>query len=246
VAIPLVLSGGHAAIVPAHWSSGQGGFDSLESVENLFESRWLLLAGWVHYLAFDLLVGAWQLRTARRERIAHQLLLPCLPATFLFGPAGHLLFQLLRAAHRTGAGRPATGPTSPAPDPFALARLAADSPRHTRLAIRLALAMLPLLGALALDARRFRGNGVWIKPLKFHAALVVYKLTLAFFARFASPEPRRPLGSPTSGDTRCRFPTSSSATCTWRHRRSSAPSSTPARCAPTTPSRPSSSGACSR
>lgn len=59
VAVPLVLSGGYAAIVLSHWSSGQGGFDSLASVEQLFKSRWLLLAGWVHYLAFDLLVGAW-------------------------------------------------------------------------------------------------------------------------------------------------------------------------------------------
>ena len=89
-------------IVLSHRSSGQGGFDSLASVEQLFESRWLLLAGWVHYLAFDLLVGAWQLRTARREGIAHLQLLPCLLATFLFGPAGYLLFQPLRAAHRSG------------------------------------------------------------------------------------------------------------------------------------------------
>ena len=82
VAVPLVLSGGYAAIVLSHWSSGQGGFDSLASVEQLFKSRWLLLAGWVHYLAFDLLVGAWQLRTARREGIAHLMLLPCLLAVF--------------------------------------------------------------------------------------------------------------------------------------------------------------------
>jgi hypothetical protein len=190
VAIPLVLSGGYAAIVLAHWSAGQGGFDSLESVDKLFESRWLLLAGWVHYLAFDLLVGAWQLRTARRERIAHLMLLPCLLATFLFGPAGYLLFQLLRAAHRAGAVRSGIEQPSLAPGPLAIARLADDSPRYTRLAMLLALAMLPLLGALALDERIFQGIGVWIKPLKFHAALVVYLLTLAFFARFASPEVR--------------------------------------------------------
>lgn len=190
VVIPLVLSGGYAAIVLAHWSSGQGGFDSLGSVQKLFENRWLLLAGWVHYLAFDLLVGAWQLRTARREHIAHLLLLPCLLATFLFGPAGYLLFQLLRAAHRTGARRSGIEQTSAAPGPFSLARLAADSPRYTRLAVLLALAMVPLLGAHVLDARLFQGIGVWIKPLKFHVALAVYLLTLAFFARFASAEVR--------------------------------------------------------
>jgi hypothetical protein len=105
VAIPLVLSAGYTAIVLARWSSGQGGFDSLESVGLLFQNRWLLLAGWVHYLAFDLLLGAWQVRTAHREGMAHWALLPYLLATLLFGPAGYLLFQALRASHRAGRSR---------------------------------------------------------------------------------------------------------------------------------------------
>lgn len=188
VAVPLVLSGGYAAIVLSHWSSGQGGFDSLDSVAQLFRSRWLLLAGWVHYLAFDLLVGAWQVRTARREGIPHALLLPCLLATFLFGPAGYLLFQLLRAAHRSSARVAAIEPAHRVPGPWTLGRLAADSPRYTSLAVLLALAMLPLAGAFALDERLFQGVNMWIKPLKFHIALVIYLLTLAAFARFAAPE----------------------------------------------------------
>jgi hypothetical protein len=94
--VPLLLSSAYAALVLAFWSSAEGGFDSLSAVARLFENRWLLLAGWVHYLAFDLLIGAWQVRTARREGIGHALLLPCLVATFLFGPAGYLLFQALR------------------------------------------------------------------------------------------------------------------------------------------------------
>jgi hypothetical protein len=72
-------------------------------VAALFENRWLLLAGWVHYLAFDLLVGAWEARTARREGIPHLLLLPCLLTTFLFGPAGYLMFQALRASRQRKA-----------------------------------------------------------------------------------------------------------------------------------------------
>jgi hypothetical protein len=107
-AVPLVLSAGYAALVLAFWSSAEGGFDSLANVARLFESRWLLLAGWVHYLAFDLLVGAWAVRTARRERIAHLFVLPCLAATFLFGPAGYLLFQALRAALKARRDAPAT------------------------------------------------------------------------------------------------------------------------------------------
>lgn len=189
--IPLALSVGYTALVLANWSSGSGGFDSLDSLEQLFGSRWLLLAGWVHYLAFDLLLGAWQVRTARREGIAHPTLLPCLLATFLFGPAGYLLFQLLRASRRAGAGRPVGDPTRAGAGPLLLARLAADSPRYTPLAVLIALAMLPLLAALALDTRTFQGVDVWVKPLKFHGALVIYLVTLAVFARFASTEVTR-------------------------------------------------------
>jgi hypothetical protein len=182
--VPIVLSAGYAALVLVHWSSGQGGFDSLRSVEQLFQNRWLLLAGWVHYLAFDLLLGAWEVRTARREGISHAWVLPCLLATFLFGPAGYLLFQFLRASHRAGLNRTAEVPRGP----LSIARLAADSPRYAPLAILLVLAMVPLSLAFALDARVFQGINVWIKPLKFHAALVVYLLTIAWFARFAAPE----------------------------------------------------------
>ena len=103
VAIPLVLSVGYTAVVLAHWSSGNANFNSLNGVAALFENRWLLLAGWVHYLAFDLLVGAWEARTARREGIPHLLLLPCLLTTFLFGPAGYLMFQALRASRQRKA-----------------------------------------------------------------------------------------------------------------------------------------------
>ncbi|NBU48705.1 MAG: DUF4281 domain-containing protein [Betaproteobacteria bacterium] len=100
ILIPLVLSVGYTAVMLAHWSSGNGDFNSLNGVAALFENRWLLLAGWVHYLAFDLLIGAWEARTARREGMTHLLLLPCLLATFLFGPAGYLMFQALRASRR--------------------------------------------------------------------------------------------------------------------------------------------------
>lgn len=36
-----------------------GGFSSLTAVQALFASREVALAGWVHYLAFDLFVGLW-------------------------------------------------------------------------------------------------------------------------------------------------------------------------------------------
>lgn len=100
VVVPLLLSIAYAAIVLAYWQSGEGGFDSLTNVATLFENRWLLLAGWVHYLAFDLLIGGWEAHTARRAGIPHWLLIPCLGMTFMFGPAGYLLFQFVRLSLR--------------------------------------------------------------------------------------------------------------------------------------------------
>lgn len=72
----------------------------------------MLLAGWLHFLAFDLFVGAWQVRTARRDALPRLLVVPCLALTFLFGPAGLLAFLALRAALRAtraplAAGAPA-------------------------------------------------------------------------------------------------------------------------------------------
>ncbi len=97
--LPLLFGILYAPLIAAHWSETPGGgFGSLSQVATLFSNRWLLLAGWVHYLAFDLFVGSWQVRDARAHRISHWLVIPCLILTFLFGPAGLLLYFILRLA----------------------------------------------------------------------------------------------------------------------------------------------------
>ena len=68
----------------------------LDGVATLFANPWLLLAGWLHYLAFDLLIGTWEARDARERHIPHILLVPCLFMTLMFGPAGWLLYMALR------------------------------------------------------------------------------------------------------------------------------------------------------
>ena len=74
-----------------------GGFGSLAQVQQLFSIDALLLGGWVHYLAFDLFVGAREVRDARQRSIHHLLVVPCLLATFMAGPAGLLLYLVLRS-----------------------------------------------------------------------------------------------------------------------------------------------------
>jgi hypothetical protein len=64
-----------------------GGFSTLPDVATLFSNPWALLAGWIHYLAFDLLIGTWETRDAREHGVPPLWLVPCLVLTFLFGPA---------------------------------------------------------------------------------------------------------------------------------------------------------------
>lgn len=69
-----------------------GGFSSIADVRTLFQYDWLLLAGWIHYLAFDLLIGA----TVAKDLDCKPWFIKtiCLSLTFLFGPIGWLCSRL--------------------------------------------------------------------------------------------------------------------------------------------------------
>jgi ABA4-like protein len=95
-AIPAMLATVYSAIIVTNFVGSSGGFSSLPDVALLFSNPWLLLAGWTHYLAFDLLVGTWETRDARERGVPHLLVVPCLILTFLFGPAGWLAYQGVR------------------------------------------------------------------------------------------------------------------------------------------------------
>jgi hypothetical protein len=69
----------------------------VQADEVLFTEPALLLAGWVHYLAFDLFVGAWELRDAQQRGVPHAAVIPCLVVTFMLGPIGLLAYFGLRA-----------------------------------------------------------------------------------------------------------------------------------------------------
>jgi len=95
-AVPVLFAIVYTAIILTNFFGSAGGFSSLPDVALLFSNPWLLLAGWTHYLAFDLLVGTWEARDAGERGVSHLLLVPCLVLTFLLGPAGWLLYQVLR------------------------------------------------------------------------------------------------------------------------------------------------------
>ena len=97
--VPVIFAALYAGLIAAHWGGARGGFSTLADVAMLFSNRWLLLAGWVHYLCFDLLVGTWEVQDARTRGVPHLLVVPCLVLTFLFGPIGWLLYKVLAAVH---------------------------------------------------------------------------------------------------------------------------------------------------
>lgn len=112
IGVAVALSFLYVALIASFWTAGRGDFGSLEGVSRLFAHPGLLLAGWVHYLAFDLLVGVWERDEARRIALPWWQRVPCLLLTFLFGPMGWLAFLACRHVHlRTRA------PTHPSEDP---------------------------------------------------------------------------------------------------------------------------------
>jgi len=95
--IPLALAFIYAIyIFQAIQIGGMMDFGSLTSIMALFTEENALLAGWVHYLAFDLLVGMWMLDQNKELRINQLLMAPCLFLTFMLGPIGFLLFMIIK------------------------------------------------------------------------------------------------------------------------------------------------------
>ena len=76
---------------------GMMDFGSLKSVMSLFTEENAVLAGWIHYLAFDLHIGMWMINQNKTIGIHQILMAPCLFATFMFGPVGFLLYMIIES-----------------------------------------------------------------------------------------------------------------------------------------------------
>ena len=104
ITVPALIAVVYTAIIVTHWAGHRGGFNSLDQVMLLFTDRWLVTAGWVHYLAFDLFVGGWQIEDSRQRGVPHLAVVPCLLLTFFFGPIGLLLYLGIRATFQKRSG----------------------------------------------------------------------------------------------------------------------------------------------
>jgi hypothetical protein len=95
--IPLSIAVAYVVLIVRYMPGADGGFGSLAEVATLFRRPELLLAGWVHYLAFDLFIGSWEVRDAARRGVPHVLVIPCLLTTFMLGPMGLLAYWGIRS-----------------------------------------------------------------------------------------------------------------------------------------------------
>jgi hypothetical protein len=112
VVMPSLLAVVYVVLVATTLARSEGGFSSLAGVRALFDNPWALLAGWTHYLAFDLFIGGWEVRDAQRRGIPHLLIVPGLVLTFFVGPAGLLLYLATRW-FAPGKAAPATPRSAP-------------------------------------------------------------------------------------------------------------------------------------
>ncbi len=95
--LPVLLSAAYAVLILFFFASAPGGFGSLADVQLLFTAPWAALAGWVHYLAFDLWMGSRIARESEALGLPRWPLIALLPLTFLFGPMGYLAFEAIKA-----------------------------------------------------------------------------------------------------------------------------------------------------
>jgi hypothetical protein len=87
-----VLAALYLLVVVAHFNMEGADFTSLAGVTALLSDPWAMTAGWIHYLAFDLLAGIIITKKGLGLGMHRVLLLPCQLATFMLGPVGIMLF----------------------------------------------------------------------------------------------------------------------------------------------------------
>ena len=90
------------------WKLAANGFPAqdvmtLAGLREIFGDDWVFAAAWTHYLAFDMVVGAWIARDSVRLGIPWPLRTVALVLTFLAGPVGFLVHLVGRGLRRREA-----------------------------------------------------------------------------------------------------------------------------------------------
>jgi hypothetical protein len=93
---PLALALVYIIILATNFNPESADFTSLEGVKSLFANDYMVLLGWVHYLAFDLFVGIWIVADSEKLGFRHYSIVPALFLTFMLGPTGFLVYMIMR------------------------------------------------------------------------------------------------------------------------------------------------------
>ena len=91
IVVPLMTG-----VIDGGGSGGAPDFSTLAGVKALLASDGGATIGWIHYLAFDLFVGIWIANNADLYGFNRIVQLPILFFTLMLGPAGLILYLLLR------------------------------------------------------------------------------------------------------------------------------------------------------
>ena len=105
IVIPAGLAAAYALIIGWKLAAGgppPGDLTTIAGLQAAFADDWVFAAAWTHYLAFDMVVGAWIARDAVRLGIAWPVRTVALVLTFLMGPVGFLLHVIARRSLRIG------------------------------------------------------------------------------------------------------------------------------------------------
>jgi len=81
-------------------------FTSIEGVRSMFSTDGGITIGWIHYLALDLFAGIWISKDADAKDFSRFVQAPVLLLTFVAGPAGLLLWFLIREKRARAAAGP--------------------------------------------------------------------------------------------------------------------------------------------
>lgn len=96
--IPVLLAVLYAVYIFGGGPIDFAAFGTLEGVKGLFQTggEGVVLSGWIHYLAFDLIAGSVVMRDAQERGIPHGWVVIPIFFCFMLGPIGILLYWLIR------------------------------------------------------------------------------------------------------------------------------------------------------
>lgn len=103
IVVPALLAVTYASIIVWKFTVNGPPPDDVMTIAGLrsvFADDWIFAAAWTHYLAFDMVVGAWMARDSVRHQIPWLLRTPSLVLTFLAGPLGFLVYATGRGILR--------------------------------------------------------------------------------------------------------------------------------------------------